>query len=55
MLSLVLVGILASGSVGCAVEEGDDGGGGCAGGKCDGFNVEWSSRIENVVPEDVHN
>jgi hypothetical protein len=55
VLTLVLAGILGSGSAGCAVEEGDDGGAGCEGGKCDGFNVEWSSRIQNIVPEDVHN
>jgi hypothetical protein len=51
--TVVLAGVLATGSVGCAVEAGDDGTS-CEG-KCDGFNVTWSSRIEHIVPEDVHN
>jgi len=53
LLTLLLSGVLASSAIGCMTTEGDDTSS-CSG-KCDGFNVTWSSRIPNIVPKDVHN
>jgi hypothetical protein len=52
-IGLVLVtGVLST--TACAVEDpGDDDNAPCEG-KCDGFNVEWSNEIPNVVPKSVH-
>ena len=50
LLTLLLSGVLAS-SAGCATQDGDDTG--TCEGKCDGVNVTWSDRIQNIVPKAV--
>jgi len=52
LISLALAGVLAA-SAGCATQEGDDGDPYCEG-KCDSDAPRWSSRIQNIIPKEVH-